>query len=162
MKSAVVDNAKPTVKFSDSPALTKAPFRVALVLPTFVAGEVVTSPNTITTCSSSVVKFALTHSDVCSSHIDLTSTVYAVFGVRPVIVLVVVVRVSAAPPFNLNSYVDAVPFHVISAVVSVILFAERAVGASHGSGVTISSRVANVVETHSDVCTPHTALTSTI
>ena len=43
-------------------------------MPKFVAGEVVTSPNTITICSS-VVKFALTHSDVCSPHIALTSTV---------------------------------------------------------------------------------------
>ena len=42
MKSAVVDNAKPTVKFSAFPALTKAPFRVAHVLPTLVADNVLT------------------------------------------------------------------------------------------------------------------------
>ena len=54
------------------------------------------------------------------------------FAVRPVSDFDVVVRVSASPPFNLNSYVEAVPFHVISAEVSVMLLAESAVGASHG------------------------------
>ena len=75
MKSATVANAKPTVKFSDSPAFTKAPFRVALVFPTSVAGDVVTSPNTITIGAAIVVKFVVTQSDVWSSHIALTSTV---------------------------------------------------------------------------------------
>ena len=84
------------------------------------------------------------------------------FAVKPVNAFVVVVRVSASPPFNLNSYVEAVPFHVISAVVSVMLLAESAVGASHGSGVTISSRVVKFVVTHADCWSSHIALTSTV
>ena len=74
MKSAVVDNAKPTVKFSEFPALTNAPFKVADVFPTSVAGVVVTSPATIMICSR-VVKLVDTHSEVCSPQIALTSTV---------------------------------------------------------------------------------------
>ncbi len=82
------------------------------------------------------------------------------FAVRPVSDFVVVVRVSASPPFTFSSYVVAVPFHVISAEVSVMLLAERAVGASHGS--VVASSVMKLTLTQSETCSSHIALTSTV
>ena len=44
-----------------------------------------------------------------------------------------------------------------------MLLTVKPVGASHGSGSgSVTARVVNVVDTHSDVCSPQTALTSTV
>ena len=96
----------------------------------FVAGRVIIVGET--TSSDSVVKVVDVHGEVWVSHIALTSTVYSVPGVRSVSVSLVVMSVSTAPPFTFISYESAVPSQLISAEVSVILFAERLVGASQG------------------------------
>ena len=80
------------------------PFNVALSCVIDVAAVVATTGAMISPpLSCSVVNVADTHADSVSSHTALTSTVYVVFAVKPVNAFDVVVRVSAAPEFNLNS-----------------------------------------------------------